>query len=320
MQPSKTESISILVVIINYFSHELVNSLLTSLEQQKYQRDIKLRIVCTDNSANSIEHEALRTIQVEGPHDFELAFQTENIGFGPAVNMSTQGRQFDFLWLLNPDVSLFPNTLDELLTVSLDRRNGVTGGLTVTEDLKPDYRHAWPAPTLLNTIGWAFGIKRVSSNPVWHDSYRYHRLGDDLPYRVDNISGCCMLISYDAWCSTQGFDEDFFLYSEEIDLCQRARSLGHQPYVAPNAKLSHRIHSNDVGLARLPLVYSSKLLYAHKHLSGPLRVSFRTIIAAGALLRSAAELLRGKKDRARTWWGVATNACLAKRLRNEERE
>ena len=318
METYKPKVISILVVVVNYFSHKLVDSLLNDLARQAQSREITLKVVCADNSSNEREHNALVKIQQENSLEFDLLRQTDNVGFGRAVNDASKGRQFDFLWLINPDIDLFENTLDELIKPIIEFENGIVGGLTISKNFKPDYRHAWHEPTLINTIGWAFGIKKISANPLWHDSYRHNLQVDDLPYKVDNISGCCMLISHEVWRATQGFDEDFFLYSEEIDLCRRARSLGYQPYVAPRARLRHSAHSNDVGLTRLPLIYSSKLIYADKHRSTSSRVIYRGVIVAGALLRSIVGLLQGKNDRAHVWWDVAVNSCFAKRFHQEE--
>jgi len=217
--------VKLLIVTVNYFSSGLIEKLLTQLADQSSLNQVEFNIVCIDNSCDKSETDKLVQIQASSKLEFELFFNHANLGYGRAINDAVVNREFDYLCCINPDVSL------------------IWGGLTIDKKLLPDYRHAWRETTLRNALGWAFWFNKLSKRAIWHDDYQYAHQ-DDTPYPVDSVSGCFFLISLEAWQSLKGFDTDFFLYSEEIDLCHRSRRLGFQPTIVPSSLLHHKHHGS----------------------------------------------------------------------------
>ncbi|MFT6032315.1 MAG: N-acetylglucosaminyl-diphospho-decaprenol L-rhamnosyltransferase [Arenicella sp.] len=308
MKESKSEqgAIKLLLVSVNYFSADLIAKLVKQLENQALPAGVSLSIVCADNSVSADQEAALKRIKESSSVAFELLVWPINIGFGSAINKSIEGKEFDYVCCLNPDVSLRPNALYQLLThCQKEATQGIWGGVTVDKIMTPDFRHAWQEPSLKNTLTWAFGLKHFTDNQLWHDNYQHIDTSSDTPYPVDSISGCCMLISAPAWHALGGFDSDFFLYSEEIDLCRRSRKLGFQPTVVPLSILHHASHSHKESIKRLPLLYASKFLYAEKH-HGPLyNILYRGIISIGSLIRMINVLSKGRANSSRSWASLA---------------
>ena len=317
MNQTNTDKIKLLIVTVNYFSASLVALLLEQLANQSLADNISLSVACIDNSASLDEENALERVAANSSIDFELIVSSVNLGFGSAINKAVGNKEFDYLCCINPDVSLRPNTLSELLAHSVaDQDQGIWGGLTVDDQLEPDFRHAWQETTLKYTLGWALGLNRLIKDKSWQNDYR-HMAGNSMQaYPVDSVSGCCVLISASAWRAVGGFDAAFFLYSEEIDLCLRARRLGFQPTVVPRAQLHHAAHSNQESTRRLKTFFSSKLLYASKHHGLLYNLCYRWLISLGAVLRMIKSLAKGRLKATRAWASLAGSSLFYRQNKN----
>lgn len=297
--------VKVLAIIVGYFSSEYLSSLLPQLASQCGPQPVSMSIICIDNSASPEEASALRAIVAQSTVPTDLIFNTTNVGFGKAINIASREQEFDFLWLINPDVSLSDNTLIELLeNAQRSPSDGIWGGVTTNKENTPDLRHAWKDPGLLNTFGWAFGINRIYAHPLLEDNYKIQLDDPLLPYPVDTVSGSCLLINDKAWNLTKGFDEDFFLYSEEVDLCIRARKLGFQPHVVPTSKLKHETHSKEVSRQRLTIIFSAKILLVKKHHGSTYTLIYRSLLATGALFRSIVYATQKRTSDAKAWKSV----------------
>jgi len=103
-------------------------------------------------------------------------------------------------------------------------------------------------------------------NTFVSDYRQKHKRNEHIDnYSVDAVSGCFLLIDRLLWQDLNGFDERFFLYSEEIDLCHRARSKGATPQVITGVKFTHARGTSNHDLSRMKMLVNSKLLYWEKH-------------------------------------------------------
>jgi len=301
--------VKLLIVTVNYFSSGLIEKLLTQLADQSSLNQVEFNIVCIDNSCDKSETDKLVQIQASSKLEFELFFNHANLGYGRAINDAVVNREFDYLCCINPDVSLSSDTLHNVIShAKQHEKEGIWGGLTIDKKLLPDYRHAWRETTLRNALGWAFWFNKLSKRAIWHDDYQYAHQ-DDTPYPVDSVSGCFFLISLEAWQSLKGFDTDFFLYSEEIDLCHRSRRLGFQPTIVPSSLLHHKHHDELESKQRIQIIYKSKLLYAQKHHGKFFNFTYRAIITIGSLLRAVGHSLRSRFSIANEWLAVCWISC-----------
>lgn len=309
-----TKPITVIIVIVNYFSAELTKKLVEQINAFNVNENIKTSIVCIDNSINKAQERALNEIKTDSACSLDVIINSKNLGFGKAVNTGLNHRHFDFACTINPDVTLLDNTLEILLTQAVTHEaQGLWGGLTVNNKLAPDYRHAWQEPSLTNTLGWAIWLKYLINKPQWQDNYRHKPALTDHPYSVDCISGCCFLISAQVWKATAGFDTDFFLYSEEVDLCRRARKLGYQPTVVPQAKLIHSSHSKSESTKRISIIYTAKLRYASKHHGLIYNIIYRLLVALGATIRAIKALFLGQRSNSAVWAKLSLKVLLGSR-------
>ena len=311
MEKSNSDSTALLVVIVNYFSASLVTKLVQQLSHQALPAGFTLSIVCANNSCTKEQSNELKKLRSTSTASLTLIENTQNLGFGDAINKAAGSSPFDLLCCINPDVSLFPNSLQALLShCQQHETEGIWGGLTVNSRHHADFRHAWQEPTLINTLSWSFGLHHWTRRAEWQDNYQHVSLSSQQPYPVDSVSGCFMLISNTAWQAIGGFDKQFFLYSEEIDLCRRAREHGFQPTVVPQCQLQHAQHPPEESTKRLQMIYSSKLIYAAKHHGLTYNIVYRCLISLGATARAVVSMLAGKFNLSCQWSRVMYTALL----------
>ena len=288
---------SLIIVIVNYFTAQDCISLIEDILGESIPELQK--IICVDNSCNEAELLLLKSINHE---KLTLKVNNKNLGFGAAINKAVKGETFDSLLFINPDVKLAEHAIQHVLNAQNQKgMDGIWGGLTVDESGAPDFFHAWRFPSLLREFAWLTGLASIAKFPLLVNHYAFEEISSNYP--VDIVSGCFFLISGDAWRELGGFDERFFLYSEEVDLCLRAKQNNIRSEVVVNAKLIHArgVSSNNES-ARLKWTFSSKLVFWKKH-GGELKAKcMRVLYCLGSFTRSVAyQLLPNKKHLAKPW-------------------
>jgi GT2 family glycosyltransferase len=156
-----------------------------------------------------------------------------NRGYGGGCNLGARALldadpALDILWLLNNDTLITPNALAPL-TAAFDAHADVAiaGPVVVYAD---DPTRVWFAGGTLNrTLGY-----------TRHIGYRSRTLPTS-GQRVDFISGSAVAVRRDVWEHLGGFDESYFHYFEDADLCERAAHLGYASFVIPDPLVRHRV-------------------------------------------------------------------------------
>jgi len=174
----------------------------------------------------------------------------ENRGYGAAANIAVTQLETPYVLLLNADTELTPRTL-EALTRYLDQhpRVAIAGPRIVNAGgVYERSAHHFPTPTslLLHARWWPGPQSRAPLAPSDQPSWR-RRLGSLLgsdrnewrARRVDWVLGAVLAIRRAAFTSVGGFDEAYFLYQEEIDLCYRLRADGWEVHYVPAATVLH---------------------------------------------------------------------------------
>lgn len=288
-----TELPRLAVVVVNYGSSALLQANLSGAVEANPQLDV----VVVDNFVSESELDSIRRLcSAQGWH---LVTSKTNLGFGAGVNAGVEAAQrldaVQFL-LLNPDARIDPESLTRL-------RNLVTAEpMTLA------------APVILTTDGrlWSEG----------HDLYLDRGRMRAIRKRVGNprvapwLSGACLLVSRALWDRLGGFDERYFLYWEDVDLCWRTIAVGGRLQVVPDSTAVHdeggtQDRTSDRALSRVYYYFNvrNRLLFAAQHLPASDQVRW----AATAVPEAYAILLRGgRKQLVRSlvpWWAALTGTC-----------
>ena len=163
-----------------------------------------VKIIIVENSDNI----NVKTYLENKFSNVEVIIAKENLGYGKGNNLGISKVNTQYVFILNPDAVLEANCLSELYKAQLS----LTGDFTIL------------APNLLNNYGFF--------------SDQNDNLQKDI-MEVDYVKGFAMLINLKKINSQKIFDENFFLFLEEIDLCKRIRDNSGKIFVIQNAKVQH---------------------------------------------------------------------------------
>ena len=165
-----------------------------------------------------------------------------NVGFGQANNLLAEDAEAPWLLLLNPDAAPLLGSIATLVEAAEKARCEIAGGLAISPGGESLPMSRLKMPSTANFLRMIFGLA-----PPLREA--------DEPVRAEAVSGAFMLIDRKLWRTLGGFDERFFLYAEELDLCRRAAKAGATILHVPDARYIH-----DVGSGKP--VTSERMLYS----------------------------------------------------------
>lgn len=283
MRP-ETAPVTISVVIVNWNSREYVRNCLLSLRRERSVPSLELIVVDSgsfDGCGEMLRREFPEALFVQS---------AENLGFARANNLGARHASGDFLLLLNPDTEVQTDAVSRLVDAALTiPRLGVLGARLLNTDGSVQTTCIRSFPTLLNQLLESEVLRtRYPRSALWGAAALYDETSAATP--VQAVSGACMLIKRDMFWGLGGFSEEYFMYSEDIDLCMKAQRAGAINYFAPAAVIVH--HGGGATKASVTgfsdvMMRKSRWRYFIKF-RGPLYAfAFRCSIAGAALVRTS---------------------------------
>ena len=225
------------VVIVTYNPGDLVLGCLRSVRSEG--SGLSSEVIVVDNASQDGTPDRIRA---EFP-DVRLIVNGENRGFAAANNQGLRVARGRYLLILNPDVEVHPGALAAMVSF-LESHPDV--GIVGPRTYDPDGRVALTArlPLSVPTVLWQYlGLDRLMPYRVYgHYRRACEQAGE--PFEVGWVQGSCLMLRRLACEQIGGFDEAFFLFAEEADLCQRAREAGWRVYYLPGAGVTHRESSS----------------------------------------------------------------------------
>jgi N-acetylglucosaminyl-diphospho-decaprenol L-rhamnosyltransferase len=219
------------VVVVNYESGA---SLARCVEELWSEGPAELVVV--DNGSDD---GSLRDLSRRFP-DLTVVVPGRNLGYGAAANRGVAATTAPAVLVCNPDLEVPPGVLDGL-TAALDHDPGtaLVGPLIRNPD-GSRYPSARQFPSLVDAAGHALLGIFVPDNRFTRTYHRVHvGSGDGGPEPVDWISGACFLVRRSAFEQVGGFDETYFMYLEDVDLCWRLGRTGWGVAYLPTVEVTH---------------------------------------------------------------------------------
>ena len=211
-----------------------------------------------------------------------------NHGFGHANNRGVMTCNARYVLFLNPDTEILDGTFADMVRLMDERPHvGLAGCRQIDDegDLSITSRYF---PNALRAFGDAISAERFSKRrPRWLgerelDSEAYNR-----EFACDWTTGSYMLVRREALESAGYFDERFFMYAEEIDLCRRIKAAGWEIRHLPQMTILHRVFKGGVSPKVESLVAATRMMYARKHFSAGHRAVYGGAVMLRHLLRCA---------------------------------
>jgi GT2 family glycosyltransferase len=211
------------------------------------------------------------TKQIVGRYPHVRLIETDaNLGYGKAINRGAAqaGPQYKYLILSNTDVVYGHRTVSTLISF-LELHPEV--GITAPQQILPT--GGWQR-SYGDTPGIWAGIKEavgINSMLRWHRRVRWPTKVDNRPKEVGYVYGAVLAMPGEAYWQARGFDEDFYFYGDESDLCIRLRNLGWKVMFCPSAEVIHYGGGDSTRVDQSDRFYrflaKSHMMLARKHLS-----------------------------------------------------
>jgi N-acetylglucosaminyl-diphospho-decaprenol L-rhamnosyltransferase len=218
-------------VIVSYRCRDLLRFCLASLRENAPRRPMRVRVV--DNASCDGTLQLLRD-------DFpEVAVDglDENVGFAAASNLGIRQGHAEYVLILNPDTVVEGGTLDSLLELMDSRPEiGIAGCTLVRPDGSLDHAAKREFPTVVSSLGHFTGIGRRKAAKGKLAAYRAPNVESG---KVDAVNGAFMLIRRGALHEVGLFDEGYWMYMEDLDLCYRFAQAGWMTWYASHVTVGH---------------------------------------------------------------------------------
>lgn len=275
------------VVIVNYnvrdFLSQAVRSVLAA------SRDLKVETWVVDN--NSIDG-SVDMLREDFPWVRVIA-NRENVGFGAANNQAIHASTGRHILILNPDTILQEDTLTTLVAfMDAHADAGAAGCQILNPDgsFAPESRRSFPTPA--TAFYRMTGLSRLFPRSPRFGRYNLTHIPRDRVTDVDALSGSCMMVRREAIRQAGAFDEDFFMYGEDLDLCFRIQKAGWRIVYTPDTQIIHyKGESTKKGDFRyVKLFYGAMLLFMDKHMTGRGSRPLAWLLKAGIMIRAGMTL------------------------------
>ncbi|MFV2044550.1 MAG: glycosyltransferase, partial [Anaerolineales bacterium] len=185
--------------------------------------------------------------------------------------------------LLNPDTQVEPGAIGQMSRFLDDNQSaGAVGPMLLGLDGAMQ-QSASPAPSLLRELSRMFRIDGLLPSATY-DTKRWDM---DRPHEVDVLQGACFMLRRDSLEQVGLLDEDYFMYSEEVDLCYRLRKAGWSIHWLPQAKVMHHggQSSKQVPVESFLNLYKGKITYFRKQHGMATAFAYKLILATASIAR-----------------------------------
>lgn len=241
------------IIIVNYNTERLLEDCLSSIFEKTQAVDFEIIVIDNNSEEGSLDKLISKYKSVK------FHFAGLNLGFGKANNLGATLATGKYLFFLNPDTLLINNAVNILFHyMESHPETGICGGNMYKGDMTP-------ASSLYNTDFLTYEYK-IIFNIKRTPGFNYSK----VPQNVLVIVGADLFIRKDVFDEVNGFDPDFFMYFEEVDLCYRTRKAGHAVTSVPDAQIIHlqggsaENKSEDLGKWSYNEHWYSKYLFFYK--------------------------------------------------------
>lgn len=225
--------IDVSIIIVNYNSTELLKICINSIE--KFTNSINYEIIVVDNSSMLGHVDELLKF-----HDrIKLIKNDINRGFGAANNQGVEVANGKYILLLNNDTILFENSIKKVFDFaeSLDG-NEIIGCKLLNED-KSVQKSVYDFPKLLNVFTSNFFLYLLFPKSKYFNKYHLMNKGISRITEVDVVTGAFIFMSRKSYEVLGGFDERFFFYMDDTDLCYRHKQNNGKVIYFPETSIIH---------------------------------------------------------------------------------
>jgi GT2 family glycosyltransferase len=226
-------------------------------------------IIVVDNASNDNSKEII----LDSFPEVTWISLKNNIGFGKACNVGAQNARGKYILFLNPDTLVSKNVLSVFIDFLEENTDiGIVGPKIIDQDgtFQMYSRRSFPKP--FYSFVYLFGLSKiVPKNNKLFGRYNLTYLNPEESCEVDAISGSCMFMRNSLFKKIGGFDKDFFMFGEDLDLCAQCKEAGYKVWYNADTQIIHfkgkssakNIIQTRINFYRAMIIFSKK--YRHTY-------------------------------------------------------
>ncbi len=276
------------VVIVNYNVKAFLEQCLIAIERAR--GDLNIEVFVVDNASVDGSQAMVR----KRFPNVELIENSRNVGFATANNQALKRAQGEYVLIINPDTLIQEDTL-VVLKQYLDQDPSV--GAVGCKLLNPDgsfqiaSRRSFPTPWV--AFSRIVGLSLLFPKSRLFGKYNLTYLDPDIETEVDVLAGSLMMMRRSVLGQVGFFDEEYFMYGEDIDLSYRIKKAGWRIVYTPKTKVIHykgeSTKKSDFSV--ITNFYSTMLVFVRKHFSGRYSFALRIVLTIGIYFRAVMAFL-----------------------------
>ena len=268
-------NIDVSIIIVNFRTPQLTINCVQSIRQVMKESPYQYEIIVVDNCSGD---DSVQQMQFLSDENTKIVETDRNGGFAYGNNWGVRCSQGEYLFFLNSDTLLYPDTLSEMITYMKNNReigvmscymeDGDKAPLVIShsfENTKSLFMQTFVKPFIPTFV------KRIRAE-------RYQKNLDNAVFDCDWVSGAAMLIHKEVFAKIGGWDEKFFMYMEDEELCFCVHQLNLRVCVYPKMGLQHLIGKSGGSAFVAYEKHKSGILYFRRHQKGNFKIQRKLIL------------------------------------------
>lgn len=256
-------SIQLSIIIVNYNVADFISLCLDSVSLAIKNISTEVIVVDNDSHDNSVE-----VIKKHFPF-VQLIESDTNLGFSKANNLAYSKAKGKYIHFLNPDTVIPEDYYDTLIPFMENTPNVGAVGPRIVDgkgSFAPDSKKSFPSFWV--SVSKVLGLSQVFSNSSFFNKYYAAHIDEYETAEVDILSGSTLLIKKEVIDDVNGaFDESYFMYCEDVDLCYRIQQAGYQNYYVPKVSMIHYKgeSTKKLSYSYMKVFYTAHALFVKKY-------------------------------------------------------
>lgn len=269
------------VILVNWNGCDLLERSLSALFTMTHK--VTMQVIVVDNASSD---GSVAMVRRQFPQA-TLLINSNNVGFARANNQALELVRGRYILLLNTDAFVHDGAVDGMVAFMDDHPDAGSVGCRLYYEDGMLQRSCFAFPTLATELWSVLFLDRLFSKSRYFGAYQmtYWDMNNTQP--VDSLMGACIMVRSDVIRRIGLFDEQFFMYSEEIDLCYRIQKEGLRNYYLPQFSAIHLWGGSSRRVRRDSFLrlYQSRVKFFRKHYGEKVVEKYKTILLFSAFLR-----------------------------------
>jgi len=250
------------IIIVNYNVRYFIEACLHSVE--KACKNINAEIFVVDNASTDDSKLVLPQLFP----NIHFIWNEVNLGFSKANNLAIKKATGQYILFLNPDTIVPEDCFEKCLSFFSTHHDAGALGVHMIDgngNFHKESKRSFPAPAV--SLYKMFGLAELFPNSKIFASYYAGHLPENKTASVEVLSGAFIMISKKIMDRVKGFDEDYFMYAEDIDLSYRIKKTGFKNYYFADTSIIHfkGESTKKTDAEYVQHFYGAMKLFVHKH-------------------------------------------------------